>query len=84
MHADNEFWGLRCEIDIASTLAKTKILFTPGDKPAGGESQNGDFVCGEAAIECASIQASKVKKFNSYAEKIQRTIWRKKKKPLLR
>lgn len=79
-HTDNEFWGLRFEIDIASTLAKKKISFTPGDKLPGGDSQHGDFVCGEAHIECASIHASKVKKFNTYAEKIQRTIRRKKKK----
>ena len=79
-HTENEFWGLRFEVDIASTLAKKEILFTPGDRLPGGESAHGDFVCGEASIECTSIHASKIKRFNSYAEKIQRAVRRKKNK----
>jgi len=77
-HTDNEFWGLRLEIDIASTLAMNEILFELGSNLPGGDCKHGDFVCGDAAIECTSIHASKIKRFNTYSEKISRAIRRKK------
>jgi hypothetical protein len=80
-HSDNEFWGLRFEIDIASTLIKKNISFQLGCQLPGGDALNGDFVCGTVAIECASIHAGSKKRFNSYLKKISRTIRKKKAKP---
>jgi hypothetical protein len=79
-HTENEFWGLRFEIDTASTLVNRGISFATGDRLPGGECKNGDFICGETSIECTSVHVSRTKRFNTYAEKIQRAVRRKKKK----
>lgn len=80
-HSDNQFWGLRFEIDVASTLVKENVSFQLGCQLPGGDALNGDFVCGTAAIECTSIHAGSKKRFNSYLEKISRTIRKKRVKP---
>jgi hypothetical protein len=46
-HTENEFWGLRFEVDIASTLAKKEILFTPGED------------CPEARVSTVTLSAAK-------------------------
>lgn len=78
---ENEFWGWRFELDIATTLISKQIPFSLGVDLPGGDASNGDIVTGSIAIECTSSHVGKSRPFSQYLYKLGRTIRDKSKKP---
>jgi len=77
----NSFWGLRFEIDVASSIIGKDISFVMGKDLAGGDNRNGDFVInGNIAIECTTTHISSPK-FSSLLYKIESAVRSKSKKP---
>ena len=74
---ENNFWGFRFEIDVASTLVKRSINFELGADLPGKDEKNGDFKIGNVAIECTSANITK-RRDSDYLYKIQSAVTSKK------
>lgn len=76
----NTSWGLRFEIDIASSLIAKGIPFDLGKDLPGGDNKNGDFCVRDVSIECTTTHVNQ-KKFSDFLYKIEGAVRAKSKKP---